>query len=318
VGPSIVGLGGGIGASRLWRALVRAAGQQNLTLVVNTADDLRLHGLRICPDIDTTLYALSERQDTERGWGLAGESFRCMTALAGLGGEAWFALGDLDLATHLYRTGLLRGGAGLATVTAALAGALGVTARVLPMTEDDVTTVIETADGRRLHYEEYLVREGAKADVRAVRFDGIEGARPAPGVLAAIGSADIVLLGPSNPVASVEPILSLPGVTEALRERRDRVTAISPVVSAVPPEAEGERRRAVSREALLAAARVPATAAGIAGLYRDVCARFVYDVADRAEAGQIAACGVQPVPARLLLHCGAPPDTLLAAVLGAD
>lgn len=313
----ITGLGGGIGASRLWRALAAQAGQQDLTLVVNTADDLRLHGLRICPDIDTVLYALSGRQDTGRGWGVAGETFRCMAALDGLGGEAWFGLGDLDLATHLYRTGLLADGAGLAAVTAVLASAMGVAARVLPMTEDDVTTVIETADGRRLHYEEYLVREEGKPDVCAVRFDGLDRAVPAPGVLAAIASADLVVLGPSNPIASMAPILGLPGVTEALRARRDRVTAVSPIVSGVPIADEGERRRAASRAALLAAAGIPATAAGVAGLYRDVCSRFVYDPSDREEAAAIAAAGVQPVPAGLLLHCGAPPAPLLNAVLSA-
>jgi LPPG:FO 2-phospho-L-lactate transferase len=315
---SIVGLGGGIGASRLWRALAEQAGQQDdLTLVVNTADDLRLHGLRICPDIDTVLYALSGRQDTERGWGVKGESFRCMSALAGLGGDAWFSLGDLDLATHLYRTGLLGDGAGLAMVTAGLASALGVTARVLPMTEQDVTTVIETADGRLLHYQEYLVREEGKPEPVRVRFDGLDRAAPAPGVLAAIFSADLIVLGPSNPVASMEPILGLPGVTEALRERRDRVTAVSPIVSGVPITEEGERRRAASRAALLTAAGVPPTAAGVAGLYRDICSRFVYDVADQREAAVIAAEGVEPVPAGLLLHLGAPAVPLLAAVLRA-
>jgi LPPG:FO 2-phospho-L-lactate transferase len=317
-GPCITGLGGGVGASRLWRALAAKAGQQSLTLVVNTADDLRLHGLRICPDIDTVLYALSGRQDAERGWGVKDESFRCMAALAGLGGEAWFSLGDLDLATHLYRTGRLAAGAGLAAVTAALARALGVTARVLPMTEDDVTTVIETAGGRRLHYEEYLVREACRPEPARVRFDGLDRAAPAPGVLAAISAADLVVLGPSNPMASMAPILGLPGVTEALRERRDRVIAVSPIVSGVPVTGEGEHRRAVSRAALLRAAGVPPTAAGVAGLYRDVCSRFIYDVADRAEAAAIAAAGVEPVPAELLLHQGAPAAPLLAALLRAD
>lgn len=314
---SIVGLGGGVGASRLWRALASAVGQQNLTLAVNTADDLRLHGLRICPDINTVLYALSGRQDMQRGWGVKGESFRCMTALANLGGDAWFSLGDLDLATHLYRTGLLRDGTGLAVVTAGLASALGVTARVLPMSEDDVTTVIETADGRPLHYEEYLVREQCAPEVRRVRFDGLDRATPVPGLLAAISCADIIVLGPSNPVASMEPILGLPGVTDALRARRDRVVGVSPIVSGVPVAGEGERLRAASRAALLAAAGVPPTAAGVAGLYRDVCFRFVYDVSDQEQADRIAAEDLEPVPAELLVHLGAPPARLLAAILRA-
>jgi LPPG:FO 2-phospho-L-lactate transferase len=243
----IVGLGGGIGSSRLWRVLARAVGPSSLTLIVNTAGDLRQHGLRICPDLDSTLYALSGRQDTERGWGLRDESFRCRSALRDLGGESWFSLGDLDLATHLYRTGLLGGGATLTEVTARLATAFGVRSRVLPMTDDDVTTMISTTDGRLLPYEEYLLREQAAPGVRGVRFDGIGAARPAPGVLAAIESADLIVLGPSNPVASMLPILGLPGVTQALEQHRDRVVAVSPVVAAVPFTDETERRPSLPR-----------------------------------------------------------------------
>ena len=158
----IVGLGGGTGASRLWRALAGPACAGQLTLVVNTADSLWQHGLRICPDLDTVLYALSGRLDPERGWGIRNDSFRCMAALAGAGGESWFRLGDLDLATHLYRTGLLRDGGTLTGVTRRLAGSHHIPARLLPMTDDDVTTTIVTADGRRLHHEEYLVRERAR------------------------------------------------------------------------------------------------------------------------------------------------------------
>ncbi len=311
----IVGLGGGIGASRLWRMLADAVGQHDMTLVVNTADDLWLHGLRVCPDIDTTLYALSGRQDRQRGWGIKNESFRCMTALSALGGDTWFALGDLDLATHLYRTGLLGEGAGLSAVTARLAKAFGVTAQVFPMSDDDVATMIETADGRLLHYQEYLVRDRCDAVVRRVVLDGLDAATPAPGVLAAIRAADIILLGPSNPVASMQPILGLPGVIQALRDCRDRVTGVSPIVSGSPIADEGERRRATSRAALLAAVGIPATAAGVARLYRDICSRYVYDVSDHEDATAIAAEGLEPVPAELLFHLGASPAALLAAVL---
>jgi LPPG:FO 2-phospho-L-lactate transferase len=314
----IVGLGGGIGTSRLWRALARAVGPSSLTLVVNTASDLRLHGLRICPDLDTALYALAGRQDPERGWGVRDESFRCQSALDDLGGENWFRLGDLDLATHLYRTGLLGGGSTLTEVTARLADALGVRVRVLPMTNHDVTTMISTTDGRLLPYEEYLIREQAAPGVRGVRFDGIGTARPAPGVLAAIESADLIVLGPGNPVASMLPILGLPGVTRALEQRRDRVVAVSPVVAGAPVTDEAERRRAQARAALLAAIGLPATASGVARLYRDICARFVYDRADQGEASRIEAQGPRPVAADLLLQPGASPDSLLSALLGSS
>ncbi|WP_214368268.1 2-phospho-L-lactate transferase CofD family protein [Pseudonocardia sp. H11422] len=315
----VVGLGGGIGASRLWRALAATVGAPSLTLVVNTADDLWLHGLRVCPDLDTTLYALSGRQDTERGWGVRGESWRCMDALRHLGEDVWFNLGDLDLATHLRRTGLLRAGAGLASVTATLAAAMGGTARVLPMTEAEVTTRVTTDEGVDLHYEEFLVRHHATLPVRRVRYDGLSGngpAQPAPGMLDALAGADVVVLGLSNPIASIGPILALPGIREVLRAVADRTVAVSPIVSGIPITEPGERKRAASRAALLAAAGVPATAGGVAGLYAGLCGRFVLDTADATEADDVTAHGVTPILAPTLLHGGAPPSTLVDTVLG--
>lgn len=314
----IVGLGGGIGASRLWRALARAVGPSTLTLIAGTASDLRLHGLRICPDIDTTVYALSGRQDPERGWGLRDESFRCWSTLSELGGKSWFRLGDLDLATHLYRTGLLAEGLRLTEVTARLTKSSGVRSRILPMTDHDVTAMVTTTDGRLLHYQEYLVREQAAPGVRGVRFDGIGTAAPAPGVLAAIESADLIVLGPANPVPGMLPILGLPGVTQALEQRRDRVVAVSPVVTSVAPAGPAGSRRRHARTALLAAINLPDTASGVARLYRDICARFVYDRSDQGEDTRIAAQGPQPVAADLLPHHGAPADSLLAALLGSS
>lgn len=311
----IVGIGGGIGASRLWSALAAAVGPSRLTLVVNTADDLWLHGLRICPDLDTTLYALSGEQDTERGWGRRGDSYRCMDALRGLGEHVWFNLGDLDLATHLLRTGLLAEGRSLVEVTGRLAAALGVRARVLPMTEQEVATRIETAGGATLHYEEFLVRHGAQPPVHRVRHDGLQRADPAAGVLPAIAAADVVVLGPSNPVASMAPILGLRGVREALRAAAGRVVAVSPIVSGVPIADPGEQRRAASRAALLASIGVPATAAGVAELYRDLCRRYVLDEADAPEADAVHRLGLEPVLVPTLLHSGAPARRLTDAVL---
>ena len=313
----VVGLGGGIGASRLWPVLASFVGPGNLTLVVNTGEDLWLHGLRICPDIDTVLYALAGCQDAERGWGLRDESFRTMSALRKLAGEVWFNLGDLDLATHLHRTGLLRDGIGLAEVTARLASAMGVPVRLLPMTEDEVTTTVRTADGRLLHYEEFLVKHQCRPAVSEVWFAGLDRAATTPGVLEALESAEIIVLGPSNPVASMLPILGLPGVRNVLRRRRDRVIAVSPIVCGVPMTDPGERLRAASRVALLGSMGLAATPAGVARLYRDVCSRFAYDNADAAQAGGIAAAGLHPVGAELLLHCGMAPDALLEAIVPA-
>lgn len=316
----VVGLGGGIGAARLWCALAAALPADELTLVVNTGDDLWHHGLRVCPDLDTVLYALSGRQDTDRGWGVRGETWHAMDAVRDLGAEVWFHLGDRDLATHLLRSGLLRDGAGLTAVTARLAAGMGVAVRVLPMTDDEVATRVTVGSGPRagheLHYQEFLVREAAEPAVRAVRHAGVDAARPAPGVLAAIAGADVVVLGPSSPVASIGPILAVPGLRAAVRDARADVVAVTPTVSAVPVAGTGEERRAVARAALLTACGLPATATAVAGMYRELGARFVLDAADAAEAPAITAAGVPVTVAGTLLHRGDPPGPLLDAVLG--
>jgi LPPG:FO 2-phospho-L-lactate transferase len=309
-----VGLGGGIGAARLWPVIRDAVGPSALTVVANTGDDLWMHGLRICPDVDTTLYALSGLQDRARGWGRRGESFRCMDALRALGHDVWFHLGDLDLATHLLRTGLLHDGVGLAEVTRRLALAMRVSTPVLPMTEHEVTTRVETDTGL-LHYEEFLVRDHAVPAVHRVVHEGLSEARPTPGVLDAIAAAELVVLAPSNPVASMAPILGVPGVRDALRAAAAPVIAVSAIVSGVAIDDPGEQIRAASRAALLAAVGVPATATGVASLYTDLCGRFVLDVADADEADAIAALGMEPVVASTLLHHGADPAALLDAVL---
>jgi len=294
--------------------MAAAVDPAELTLVVNTGDDLWMHGLRICPDLDTTLYALSGRQDAERGWGLRGDSFRCMDALSGLGHPVWFHLGDLDLATHLLRTGWLRDGVRLVEVTRRLAAAMGVRAQVLPMSEDEAGTWVETVDGRLMHYQEFLVLHRAAPAVRRVHHEGP--ANPAPEVLGVIARADLIVLAPSNPIASLGPILAMPGVREALRAASAPVVAVSPVVTGVPITDPGEQGRARSRTALLASIGVPHTATGVAGLYRDLCGRFVVDIADAAEAEAVHGLGPEAVAVPTLVHAGAAPERLLDAVLG--
>jgi len=313
---NVVGLGGGIGASRLWRALAPAMGPGELTLVVNTADDIWMHGLRICPDLDTTLYALSGRQDRGRGWGLLDESFRTMDALRGLGRDIWFNLGDLDLATHLFRTELLRDGHGLTEVTGRLATAMGLATRVLPMSEDEVTTTVMTTSHGPLHYEEWLVRYGAEPAVTSVEHVGLDKAAPAPDVLEAIAAADVVVLAPSNPLASIAPILGVAGVREAIHASPAHVVAVSPSVIGVPITDPGEARRAVSREVLMRSRGLDPTPVGVAGLYTGLLDRFVLDQADAALADEVARSGVQVAVTPTLLHIGAPADHLLDAVLG--
>lgn len=294
-------IGGGIGAARLWRGIA-AITDEPVTVVVNTADDIWMHGLRVCPDIDTVLYALSGRQDTERGWGVADESFRCMAELGGLGEQVWFHLGDRDLATHLLRTGMLREGHTLSEVTRRLAEGMGVPHRVLPMTDAEVATEVRLSTGETLHYQEFLVRRGARDQVAAARYRGMEHAAPADGVLASIQRSRLVVLGPSNPVASLGPVLALPGVKEALCRTRARVVGVTPVVSRVPITDAGEAARARSRAALLHHRGTPHTAAGIAALYRDFCDVFVLDDADAEEAEEIAALGVIAAPTATLVR----------------
>ena len=313
---AIVGLGGGVGASRLWRALVERVDPGALTLVVNTGDDLWIHGLRVCPDLDTTAYALSDRQDTERGWGLRGETFRAMEALRGLnrlapGHEPWFNLGDTDLATHLFRTGRLRDGRPLSRITPELAAALGVGPRLLPMTDDEVETHVLTVGGscacdsserktserdehacRWVHYQEFFVRRAAGEELRQVVYRGAEHARPAPGVLEALESADLVILGPSNPLASLGPILAVPGIRDALTWASGPVVAVTPVVSGVEIADAGEARRAASRAVLLRSAGLSHTASAAAGLLRELAGTFVLDRADAVEADGIEAMGM--------------------------
>ena len=308
-------LGGGIGASRFWQALLRHVDAAELTIVVNTADDLWMHGLRVCPDLDTTLYALSGRQAKERGWGLTGESFRCMDTLGGLGHDVWFNLGDRDLATHLLRTGLLCQGVGLCEVTRRLGDAMGVVPRVLPMTEDEVATHVHTIDGRISHYQEFLVRRAARDEVRELTYAGAADARPSPGVLEAIESADLVVLGPSNPLASIGPILAVPGVRDVLRRTRAHVVAVTPVVSGIPITDPGERRRADSRAALLRARGLAHTASAVASLYDDVCDTFVLDPADSDQLSPISGLGVDVLMAPTLVSDPTVGDEVIRQVI---
>jgi LPPG:FO 2-phospho-L-lactate transferase len=278
----IVGLGGGIGAARLWRALLERVDPAEVTIVVNTGDDLWIHGLRVCPDLDTVLYSLTDRQDPVRGWGLRGETWRCMERLRELGSEGWFNLGDADLATHLFRTGALRAGRRLSEVTADLAAALGLRARLLPMSDDEVETHVLT-DAGALHYQEFYIARAASDVVAAVEYRGAQAATPAPGVLEAITAADRIIIGPSNPVASIGPILAVPGVRDAIKAATAPVIAVTPIVSGIRITDAGEQRRADSRAALLAALGLPHTARAAAELFTDLLDAFVLDLADRGE-----------------------------------
>src|SRR5438105_8846866 len=215
----VVALAGGTGAAKLLRGLAASLDPSALSIVVNTGDDAEVWGLHVSPDLDSVMYALAGVLDTGRGWGRADETFRCLSAMAAYGAPTWFGLGDRDLATHLVRTRALRAGQSLSAVTAEMTRRLGVSARLLPMSDDPVRTRIETPDGW-LDFQEYFVREKAQPAVRTIAYVGAERARPAPGVIDAIRDADLVLVCPSNPVTSVGPILAVPVILDALGASR--------------------------------------------------------------------------------------------------
>lgn len=285
----VTALAGGIGAGKFLRGLVRVVPATDVTVVVNTGDDIVMHGLHVSPDLDSVTYWLGDAFDRERGWGRRGETFRATEELRSFGPElAWFNLGDLDLATHLFRTNVLSSGATLSEVTARIAARFGVRARLLPMSDDPVETRVSVvADGEELdlHFQEYWVRRGARDEVKGVRFDGVTDARPAPSVLDAIAEADAIVLCPSNPIASLGPILALPGIREALERRRDRAVGVSPIVGGRPLAGMADR--------LMPAAGVEVTAAGAADCYRGVLGAWVIDETDRSLAPRIEATGVR-------------------------
>jgi LPPG:FO 2-phospho-L-lactate transferase len=226
---NVVILSGGVGGARFVRGVVEVAGAAATSVIGNVGDDVEVLGLHVSPDLDSILYALAGLADEDRGWGRSEETWHALETVCALDGEDWFALGDRDLGLHLVRTELLRGGEPLSGVTASLAEALGVSALLLPATDDRLRTWLDTPAGA-FPFQEWFVARGHRDEVDAVRFEGEETARPAPGVLEAIGAADLILLAPSNPYVSVGPILAVRELREALARRRVPCVAVSPLI----------------------------------------------------------------------------------------
>lgn len=285
----VTALAGGIGAGKFLRGLVRVVAPEAVTVIVNTGDDITMHGLHVSPDLDSVTYWLGDVFDRERGWGRRDETFRATEELRSFDPEqAWFNLGDLDLATHLFRTNLMAAGETLTSATAAVARRFGVVPRILPMSDDPVTTRISVvADGEELdlHFQEYWVRRGGRDEVKAVRYEGAERSRPAPGVLEALTAADAIVLCPSNPVASLGPILAVPGMRETVGARRTDVVGVSGIVAGAPLAGMADR--------LMPAAGAEVTAAGAAEYYRGLLGAWVVDDADRALIPGIEANGLR-------------------------
>jgi LPPG:FO 2-phospho-L-lactate transferase len=280
---SITALAGGVGASKLLLGLHDTMDPRDLTVIVNTGDDIILHGLKISPDLDIVTYTLAGIVDETKGWGYRGETFHALKRLAAFGRINWFNLGDRDLATHIHRSAMLGEGKSLSDAAESIRLALDVKSRILPMCDQPVPTMIDTAEGE-LHFQEYLVKRRAEPVVREIRFDGIDKARPARGVLEAIRDADRILICPSNPLISIGPILAVPGIREALRARKECVIAVCPIVG-------GKSLKGPSDKMLAELGHEP-SAFGVAKLYADFTGIFVIDPVDKTQAEAIRKLGM--------------------------
>jgi LPPG:FO 2-phospho-L-lactate transferase len=283
----IAALAGGVGAARFLSGLSRVAPPGDTVAVVNTGDDDVFFGLHVSPDLDTVTYTLAGAVNPATGWGLEADTFSTMEDLERYGAATWFRLGDRDLATHLYRTGRLAEGVSLSTVTAEVARAWGVAVHLLPMSDDPVRTRVVLREGPDVSFQEYFVRLRHQAAVAAVRFDGAATARPAPGVLEALGGAQAVVICPSNPFLSIGPVLAVPGVRELLKGRRATTVAVSPIVAGAALKGPADR--------LMAELGYDTSVVGVARLYAPLAATLVVDEADGPLASAVEAEGVRCV-----------------------
>ncbi len=301
-------LAGRVGASKFLQGMVRIVDPVDVTVIVNTGDDVELHGLYISPDVDTITYTLAGLSDEVRGWGVRDETFQCLSVLKRLGHETWFNLGDRDMALHIHRTQRLRSGCRLSQVASEVARSLGVPCRILPMSDDRVETRIMTEEGS-LGFQEYLVKRGASDTVVAIEFDGIEKARPADGVVEAILEAEGVIIAPSNPLISVGPILAVRGIRDALKGCKAQVVAISPIVGGAAlkgPAADMMRDLGLE-----------VSAYQVAELYRDFVHVFILDQADAALQDRVQGLGMKAIASDTIMK-GLPEKMALArATLGA-
>jgi LPPG:FO 2-phospho-L-lactate transferase len=301
-------LTGGTGGAKFVDGLQQVIAPEELTLIVNTGDDLLWWGLYVSPDIDSITYVLSGMLSKERGWGVKGDTFFCMQHMGQLGQPIWFHAGDRDLAVHILRSKLLAEGKTLSEVTAEIADKLGVKARILPMSNSRVETRVLTPLGE-LSFEEYFVQRWYQDPVESVRFAGAADAEPAPGVIDAIVNADLVLLAPSNPITSIGPILAVPGVREALHKTKGRIAAVSPIVA-------GE---AVAGPAgiLMAAQGLPVSVAGVAQAYHDFLDMLIIDVRDAEAADELRKSGLRVHVAKTVMRTSEDKADLASAVLTA-
>jgi LPPG:FO 2-phospho-L-lactate transferase len=281
---TVTALAGGVGASKLLLGLYHAMDPSDLTIIVNTGDDITMHGLKISPDLDIVTYTLAGIVNPATGWGIRGETFHFLKRLGTYGREIWFNLGDRDLATHIHRTGLLAHGKTLSQAADHIRTSLGVKSRILPMSDQPVPTIIETADGK-IHFQEYLIKHRTEPGVKAIHFHNVKHSHPAPGVLEAICDADKVIICPSNPLISIGPILAVPRVREQLRARKESVVAVCPIVG-------GKSLKGPSDKMMMQLG-IGSSASAVAKLYADFTGTFVIDRRDAKQSSAIQALGMK-------------------------
>jgi LPPG:FO 2-phospho-L-lactate transferase len=302
----ITALAGGVGASKLLLGLYEVMDPADLTIIVNTGDDIVLHGLKISPDLDIVTYTLAGIVDTAKGWGYRGETFHALKRLAAFGRPIWFNLGDRDLATHIHRTAMLAEGKSLSQAADSIRTALGVKSRILPMSDSPIPTIIDSNEGP-LHFQEYLVKRRTEPIVKGIRFAGVESAHPASGVLEAIRDADRILVCPSNPLISIGPILAVSGIRDQLRAHKEKVFAVCPIVG-------GKSLKGPSDKMLAQLGHEPTTL-GVAKLYTDFTGTFVIDPADKSQSAAISALGMKVAVLPTVMKTGAQKRKLARSLL---
>jgi len=303
----IAALAGGVGAARFLTGLTRLVREEDLSVIVNTGDDIELFGLHISPDVDIVAYTLAGIVDEEKGWGIRDDTFQCLEMLKKHGLDTWFGLGDRDIATHIYRTDRLKQGFTLTQITDEVCRSLGLKVKILPMSNDKFETRVTTSDGS-MHFEEYFVKKQAKDEVLGVEFVGAATAKPSPGVLDAILSAEVVIVCPSNPIVSIGTILAVDGVRDALRRTSARVVGVSPIVAGLPIKGPADK--------ILRGLGVEVSAFGVAKLYSDFLDTFVLDAADVSLKERIEKLGLEVKVTNTLMNSFERKVDLARVVLG--
>jgi LPPG:FO 2-phospho-L-lactate transferase len=307
-GGTVTVLAGGVGAARLLRGLVQVTPNDKLTAIVNVGDDIDLHGLHISPDLDTVTYTLAGAINPETGWGLVDETWNAMDSLGRYGGVTWFGLGDRDIGTHLYRTQRLAEGATLTEVTREIARAWDLELHVVPVTDDHLRTFVTVAGegidrAEEIGFQEYFVHRRHSVPVQGIRFEGAEQSTPAPGVLEAIIDADVVVIAPSNPIVSIGPLFSVPGVRDAVVARRNHAVVVSPIIAGAALKGPADR--------LLTELGYESSVVGVANFYKAVASTLIIDEADATLAPAVEDAGMRCVVAPTVMH-----DAVAAAELG--